>query len=578
VHDRSVALVAVVVAVAARVGPPVPLGLAVVAAGAALAAAVVLRRPVVFGLALALVAGGRAHAATVALAVPPPARISGVAQLVSDPERGDFGTRVMVRVDGRRWLAEVPRDLESSIGRRLMGDRVQMVGRPGPITGAPRGWVLSRHLAGRLTVQSIGDAAPTLWWYAVANEVHRRLDLGSRSFGDDRRPLFLGLVLGDDRDQSDLMSFRFRASGLGHLLAVSGQNVAFLMAVAAPLLTRVRIRWRWIAVAVLLALFVLTTRAEPSVLRAATMAGTAAVATSTGRIASGTRVIGLAVIGLLVADPLLVHSTGFQLSVAASASLLVLARPIARRLPGPAWLCEPLSVTLAAQIGTAPLLLGLAGAMPPASILANLLAVPAAGLVMMLGLTTGLVAGFIRDDLAAVVQVPSRALVWWIDAVATSAARVPLRPLAPMSISILAVTGTATWLLHRWWSRRRVDGSAGSRRATTAAAVVGAAAGVAVVTATLAPPSWAPGRHPLWSGVALVIDPCGGRTVEVNERARVRDTLDAVWLAGVVRAERVVTHGRNTAAVAPVATQLGAEALTSSDPSATDPKRCDRPP
>ncbi|MFI5043752.1 MAG: ComEC/Rec2 family competence protein, partial [Acidimicrobiales bacterium] len=542
------------------------------------AAAVVLRRPVVFGLALALVAGGRAHAATVALSVPPPARISGVAQLVSDPERGDFGTRVMVRADGRRWLAEVPRDLEASIGRRLMGDRVELVGRPGPLTGAPRGWVLSRHLAGRLTVQSIGDAAPTVWWYAVANEVHRRLDLGSRSFGDERRPLFLGLVLGDDRDQSDLMSFRFRASGLGHLLAVSGQNVAFLMAVAAPLLTRVRIRWRWMAVAALLALFVLTTRAEPSVLRAAAMAGTAAVATSMGRIASGTRVIGLAVIGLLVADPLLVHSTGFQLSVAASASLLVLTRPIARRLPGPGWLCEPLSVSLAAQIGTAPLLLGLSGALPPASVMANLLAVPAAGMVMMLGLTTGLVAGFLRDDLAAVVQVPSRALVWWIDVVATAAAGVPLRPLAPFSIAILAVTATATWLLHCWWRRRRIDGSAASRRATTAAAIVGATAAVVVVAATLAPPSWATGRHALGPGVALVIDPCGGRTVEVANRVRVRDALDGVWLAGLFRAERVVTRERNTAAAQAVAIHLDAEVVTTSDPPAADPTRCHRPP
>jgi membrane protein implicated in regulation of membrane protease activity len=199
-------------------------------------------------------------------------------------------------------------------------------------------------------------------------------------------------------------------------------------------------------------------------------------------------------------------------------------------------------------------------------------------MVMMLGLTTGLVAGFLRDDLAAVVQVPSRALVWWIDVVATAAAGVPLRPLAPFSIAILAVTATATWLLHRWWRRRRIDGSAASRRATTAAAIVGATAAVVVVAATLAPPSWATGRHALGPGVALVIDPCGGRTVEVANRVRVRDALDGVWLAGLFRAERVVTRERNTAAAQAVAIHLDAEVVTTSDPPAADPTRCHRPP
>jgi competence protein ComEC len=41
----------------------------------------------------------------------------------------------------------------------------------------------------------------------------------------DDAALFRGLVVGDDRAQSDAMIERFRASGLSHLTAVSGQNV-----------------------------------------------------------------------------------------------------------------------------------------------------------------------------------------------------------------------------------------------------------------------------------------------------------------------------------------------------------------
>ena len=56
--------------------------------------------------------------------------------------------------------------------------------------------------------------------------MHRRLAAGVGSFDERARSLYLGLVVGDDRAQDDLARFRFQATGLGHLLAVSGQNVA----------------------------------------------------------------------------------------------------------------------------------------------------------------------------------------------------------------------------------------------------------------------------------------------------------------------------------------------------------------
>ena len=86
-----------------------------------------------------------------------------------------------------------------------------------------------------------------------------------------RRALLAGLVLGDDRDQPAVLRDAFSAVGLTHLLAVSGQNVAFVLAAAGPLLRRLRLGPRLAAVLVLLAFFALVTRFEPSVLRAAVM-------------------------------------------------------------------------------------------------------------------------------------------------------------------------------------------------------------------------------------------------------------------------------------------------------------------
>src|SRR5205085_6821192 len=98
------------------------------------------------------------------------------------------------------------------------------------------------------------------------------------------------------------------------------------------------------------------TRGGPSVLRAEAMAGLALLASTMGRPVSGVRILALAVAGLLLIDPLLVGSLGFLLSVGASAGILLLSKPITALLPGPRPLAEALGVTLAAQVGVAPVL------------------------------------------------------------------------------------------------------------------------------------------------------------------------------------------------------------------------------
>ena len=77
-----------------------------------------------------------------------------------------------------------------------------------------------------------------------------------------------GVVLGDGREQRPELADEFRASGLSHLLVVSGENVAFVLALAAPGLRRLGLRSRWLATLGLLGFFGLLTRWEPSVLRA----------------------------------------------------------------------------------------------------------------------------------------------------------------------------------------------------------------------------------------------------------------------------------------------------------------------
>ena len=162
-----------------------------------------------------------------------------------------------------------------------------------------------------------------------------------------------------------------------------------MLALCAPLLRRLGLFGRLVGGVAVLVLFGTMTRWEPSVLRAIAMASIALVAGYLGRPTDGLRVLALAATALLVADPFLLHSVGFLLSCGASLGIAVLARPIAARLPGPAWVREVLGVTAAAQVGVAPVLIPVFGSMPLVSLPANLVAVPLAAPLTMWGLATG---------------------------------------------------------------------------------------------------------------------------------------------------------------------------------------------
>lgn len=537
-------LSAAAVAVAAFTGWHLPTPVTVVAIPTLLMLAATLgrsRSSVLLLAATILFAGQHAAMSLDALRAPLPTVVEGTGRLISDPVIRQFDTQVIVDVDGRRFQASVPLESAAQLRTMLTGEYVQISGRTQLLQGAPEGWVLSWHLAGRLRVSTIAPGPPTRPWYRLANGLRRTIQRGAESLGDERSPLYMGLVVGDDRGQSELLQFRFGASGLTHLLAVSGQNVAFLLSVAAPLLTRMGTRSKLLAAAGLLVMFTLVTRGEPSVMRAVVMAGVAMGAITTGRVASGTRVLSLTVILLVLVDPLLVHSVGFQLSVCATAGLLVLARPIEQRLPGPEFLRLPLAVTFAAQIATAPILLGLAHGLPAAATPANLLAVPPAGLVMMLGVTAGVLAGLIREPFAGVLMWPADLLVCWVDMIATVCSRLPLGVLG--ATEVVVVAAAVGLILSRPTGRWR-------HRVTTL--------GVACLILVCWPSAPSGGPTELTEGATLWVGACGGRVLVLSSGAKVDRVMDALWIHEVRDIDVAVVDGGRAVmrVVAPVREQF----------------------
>jgi ComEC/Rec2-related protein len=259
-----------------------------------------------------------------------------------------------------------------------------------------------------------------------ANGVRRTLVVGAGPLSPRARSLYTGLAIGDDREQPPDLADSFRGAGLTHLLAVSGQNVAFALALAGPALRRLRLWPRLVATIVVIGAFGLMTRFEPSVLRASAMAALAATLAMPGESVSRLRVIGLAVAGLVLVDPLLVRSVGFQLSTSAAVAIVVVGPRLAEALPGPAALRAALAVTIAAQLGVAPVLLATFGPIPVASLPANLLCVPVAGFVMVWGLTAGLVAGLVGGTIASVLHRPSVIALGWLEVVANRTSRASL--------------------------------------------------------------------------------------------------------------------------------------------------------
>lgn len=377
--------------------------------------------------------------------------VEGTVTLVTDPEPTPTGrVRVEVRLDGRRLLAEARAPAAMEVLRpRLAGDRLVVRGVVEPFLQRSA-WTVSRHLAGRLRIESVvavGDGAPHA---SAANGLRRILDRGASSLPERHRSLLAGLTLGDDRAQPAELTADFRASGLTHLLAVSGQNVVFVLAVAGPVLKRLRIWPRFLVAVALVASFAFVTRFEPSVVRAAFVATVALWATTSGRPSGGLRHLALAVSALLVVDPLLTRSIGFRLSVAACLGVLLLAPPIVARLPGPRWMREALGMTAGAQLAVAPVLVPTFGAMPLAALPANVAAAPIAGVLMVWGVTGGVVAGVLGDTAATVLHLPSRVGLAVLEQVASLGAGLPLghvdlRHVVAVAAAVLVLTRPHLW-------------------------------------------------------------------------------------------------------------------------------------
>ena len=208
--------------------------------------------------------------------------------------------------------------------------------------------------------------------------------------------MLAGIVLGEDEGLTDDLRDDFKASGLYHLLAVSGQNITFLalgVIGLAWLLGIHRLVAEVVAIAAI-AGYVLAVGWQPSVVRAGVAGGLASLAWLLSRPRDRWHFLALGAAVLLAWTPASLLEPGFQLSFAAVGSIFLLVPRLRSALegyPAPPWLREALAVSTACGAATAPILWFQFGSVPVYSLPANALVTLAIGPLLGIALVGSLI-------------------------------------------------------------------------------------------------------------------------------------------------------------------------------------------
>ncbi|HEX6401106.1 MAG TPA: ComEC/Rec2 family competence protein [Actinomycetota bacterium] len=398
-----------------------------------------------------------------------PQRVTIEGTLRVDPRRTSYGWSAVVRALGVEWASGAVRvrapiwvsgDDAPPAARR--GDRVRLNGilRVPDDAGFAEA-LTSKGIAVQLQLSSFERLGRSANPFVRASQAARDVIGGSieRVFPPKEAGLLLGLLVGDDSQLDPALERDFRASGLSHLLVVSGGNVAMVLVpvVAASAFLGLS-RWpRFVVGFATVAFFTILTGAEPSVLRAGVMACLALVGVLLGRPRTTGSILSGAVLALLVLDPWLARSVGFQLSVTATAGMVAAASPLAVRLGRllPAPLAAAAGATLSAQLGVTPVLLSTFREIPLVTLPANLLAFPLVAPSLLLGAIAagaGLVWTPLGTAIAAVGALPMRVLA----AVADHLSKAPIAHLTSeggtggLLVSAVVVVALLVWIRTGW--------------------------------------------------------------------------------------------------------------------------------
>ena len=252
----------------------------------------------------------------------------------------------------------------------------------------------SRQISGSMGIPSKSLMIENGWqgsWlkntgYILRQGMIRILD---KSLPPKESSVIAGMLIGYTSRMPEEMEEDFRRAGLSHVMAVSGANIAFLLAPLLVILKKIGFNPRWSSALSfpLMMFYVFATGMEASVVRAAIMAGVTLTGMILWRKTDIYCSMAFSALVILLNNSFMLYDIGFILSYAATLSLVVFYKPIYERLPVkiPKFIRDTLAGTLAAQIGVIPVIAYCFNTFSLVSVLSNLLIVPITGFITILG-------------------------------------------------------------------------------------------------------------------------------------------------------------------------------------------------
>jgi competence protein ComEC len=384
--------------------------------------------------------------------------------VTAPPRRGRFAVRafgLVVRYAGE--AVHEPALLELQSGRAppqgsVLSALVVVKAPRGPSNGFDeRTWLRRRGMHVVLHVDEWHAAGHRGGLGGVADKLRQRLRASTtRGLRGERAAVLAGVVLGDEAGLKDDLRRRFRAAGLYHLLAVSGQNVALVAGsvfAAAWVLGVSRLVAQLAALAAIVA-YVLAVGAQPSVVRAGVLGVLCSIAWMTARATDRWHLLLVAAIVLLAWNPYTVFDVGFQLSFSAVVAIFVLVPRFERFFAGyPLGKLRPVVVVSAAcGLATAPILWLQFHSLQLLAIPANALAAPAVVPLLVLALAGAAVAPFSGSAALALAWLNGWCAAY-LAAVAQLVGGLPFAQIQSTRALLLLLAGvlvTAAYAAPRW--------------------------------------------------------------------------------------------------------------------------------
>ena len=290
----------------------------------------------------------------------------------------------------------------------------------------------------------------------------RMRDYARRHLDAETTALLLGTAYGDDSAMPNTSKENYKLSGLSHLTAVSGANIAIIFMAGYRFGILVRVPRRLMIgmgiTAVVLYSTILTF--EGSVIRSILMGSLGALAMLRGTGRNTLSALATTIVFCLITAPKLAGDLGFVLSTVATASLIALGPSLTRLLMRvlPHTLAELIAASASASLWCTPVILGISGKIPLYTIPANMLAAPLTAITMFAGLAAFLSYSINFTAITDIALILGRIPAQGIEYIAKYFAHAPANPLdvdvTLASVAFAGVTVFAGSLLIWLWDYR----------------------------------------------------------------------------------------------------------------------------